>query len=513
MIKRLGFIGIVLAILILISASPSLGLFNGVASAAEDEPCEQCQQRKSDDSEVQHQCTIMHPSPETLRRWVEAYNRAPIAPIPVPRLQVPSPRGSLSLLNHLQYTPAERNQGSCGNCWVWAGTGVMEIALDVNNGVKDRLSIQYLNSNYNGGSGADWACCGGWLSSLANFYTGTGIAIPWSNTNAYYQDSGRSCLDGSTSVPAGNISTTPNYPIAFIQEQRITTQTVDQATAIANIKSVLNQNRAVWFTYFLATEADWGNFSTFWLNEPETTIWNPDFSCGHTWDDGGGGHAVLCVGYNDEDPNPDNHYWIMLNSWGTTAGRPNGLFRVAMNIDYGCYFYDPYPYAYYSFYWQTLDINFGILPAGADHIGVYRPSNQEFYLDGVADGIWGSLDITRGPFTCGTDISISGDWDGDGYDEIGVWWGGYFYLDYNGNGVWDGTVTDRKQGPFVCSIDTPIIGDWNGDGTDEIGFWRRACFYLDYNGNGVWDGTVTDRKQGPFGDSTDTPIIGDWNED
>ena len=26
-------------------------------------------------------------------------------------------------------------------------------------------------------------------------------------------------------------------------------------------------------------------------------------------------YAVLCVGYNDDDPN--NSYWIMLNSWGT----------------------------------------------------------------------------------------------------------------------------------------------------------------------------------------------------
>ena len=156
--------------------------------------------------------TIMHPTQEELQRWVTFHNSAPAITI-IPELMAEveaAPGGSLSLLSHLQYTPADRNQGSCGNCWAWAGTGVMEIALDVTRGIRDRLSIQYLNSNYNGGSGSNWACCGGWLAGLASFYSGTGMAIPWSNTNAHYQDGTRSCASGSTSVAAGSISTTPS---------------------------------------------------------------------------------------------------------------------------------------------------------------------------------------------------------------------------------------------------------------------------------------------------------------
>ncbi len=49
-----------------------------------------------------------------------------------------------------------------------------------------------------------------------------------------------------------------------------------------------------------------------------------------------GRHAVLCVGYHDEDPNPDNHYWLILNSWGAPSGRPNGLFRIRLYGDYDC---------------------------------------------------------------------------------------------------------------------------------------------------------------------------------
>jgi len=119
----------------------------------------------------------------------------------------------------------------------------------------------------------------------------------------------------------------------------------------------LNQGKAVWFGFFMATKPDWDNLFDFWINQGEGVTWNPDFSCGHTWNENeGGGHAVLCVGYNDDDPN--NSYWIMVNSWGTAGGgRPNGIFRLDMDMNYNCTFYDGGDY--YSFYWQTLDIKYG----------------------------------------------------------------------------------------------------------------------------------------------------------
>ena len=51
---------------------------------------------------------------------------------------------SMSLLSYLPYTPSQRDQGSCGNCWVWASTGALEIGHNINSGISDRLSIQYL---------------------------------------------------------------------------------------------------------------------------------------------------------------------------------------------------------------------------------------------------------------------------------------------------------------------------------------------------------------------------------
>jgi len=296
--------------------------------------------------------SIMHPDSDTRNKWVELYNAAPRAFID-PNI-VLAEGASFSLLPHLQYTPSERSQGWCGDCWVWAGTGVLEIALDVQTGIKDRLSIQYLGSNWHNGGGTSYAysCCGGWLDDVAYFYSSTGKAIPWSNTNAAYADYSRGC--GTSTVAASSISTSPNYPIISCFAQAVNTTQVPRSTAITNIKNVLNQNKAVWFAYYLPTQADWNVFFNYWY-QAESVLWSPDYSNGHTWDSGGGGHGVLCVGYDDTDPN--NSYWIMVNSWGTAGGlRPNGIFRMNMNINYDCSYNDNG--AQYSLYWETLNVNF-----------------------------------------------------------------------------------------------------------------------------------------------------------
>lgn len=221
---------------------------------------------------------------------------------------------------------ADRIQGNCENCWVWAGTGVLEIALDVQGGIRKRLSEQYLNS-----CRTPYACCGGWLTDFTNFYSSVGRAILWDNTNASWQDGGQRCGDGST-VTCGSISTSPNYPISSLTVQNIQTHGVSQETAINNIKNVLHQERGIWFAFVMPTAGDVQNFGNFWGNQTEADTWQPNSLCGSTYqEDGGAAHAVLCVGYNDDDPN--NRYWIMLNSWGQAAWRPNGTFHMSMDMD------------------------------------------------------------------------------------------------------------------------------------------------------------------------------------
>ncbi len=299
---------------------------------------------------------IMRPDRETLREWIRAYERAP--QFSIKRFGISRPlQGSQNLIDYLQYTPEERDQGSCGNCWAWAGTGVMEIDLSVNEGIRDRLSVQYLNSCKSTGN---YACCGGNMSRFKGFYRNNPRAVPWSNTNGSYADATQRCGDGASSVSCGDIPTEPGYPIESISVMSIETMGVSREAAIDNIKAVLDANKAVSFAFYLADDADWYDFFDFWRNEGESALWDPNPYCGHTWlDEEGGGHAVLCVGYNDEDPDPANHYWIILNSWGANDGRPNGLFRMKMDIDYSCWLDDTVSGPFYALYWETLNIEWG----------------------------------------------------------------------------------------------------------------------------------------------------------
>jgi hypothetical protein len=40
---------------------------------------------------------------------------------------------------------------------------------------------------------------------------------------------------------------------------------------------------------------------------------------------------------------------------------------------------------------------------------------------------------------------------------------------------------------FKANGTIPIVGDWNGDGKTDIGITNGQKWYLDINGNGIWD--------------------------
>ncbi len=297
---------------------------------------------------------IMRPTAEMATAWSMQFNashKAFLSPEISAKLAA-APPASYSLLDQLNYTPSERDQGTCGNCWAWAGTAVMEIDYARQRGTSERFSVQFLNSNFNGGCGSSGACCGGWLSDVADFYGEKGIIVPWRNENALYQDKGTECGSCSAVSPS-DISTSPSYAIDSISDVSIPTHGIPQEEAIENIKNVLLQGKAVWFAFFLPDSSSWDSVFSFWGSRPESAVWRPDASCGRSYNPAqGGGHAVLCVGYNDTDPK--NRYWVMLNSWGDTTSRPAGLFRVNMNMNYNC----AYLGLGSAFYWMTLDMSY-----------------------------------------------------------------------------------------------------------------------------------------------------------
>jgi protocatechuate 3,4-dioxygenase beta subunit len=145
-------------------------------------------------------------------------------------------------------------------------------------------------------------------------------------------------------------------------------------------------------------------------------------------------------------------------------------------------------------------------------------------------------------------IPVVGDWNGDGVDEIAIFYKGEWFLDLNNNGQWDAADLWAKLG---SETDKPVVGDWDGDGKDDIGIfgpeWPGDPRHLEHE-PGLPDPenqrTKPDPKNVPpdpekacdgerlmrltaqgqeradlidhvfrFGGSTDVPIAGDWNGD
>jgi hypothetical protein len=147
---------------------------------------------------------------------------------------------------------------------------------------------------------------------------------------------------------------------------------------------------------------------------------------------------------------------------------------------------------------------------GKDEAGFFI--NGLWYLDYNGNGTWDgeATDKMYAFGMAGVEPKV-GDWNGDGGDEIGIYINGFWFLDMNGNGVWDGEPTDKMIiWGFVGS--TPVTGDWNGDGKTKVGLYKDGLWYLDVDGNGTWDGGTTDRMIA-WGWTGTTPVIGDWNGD
>jgi hypothetical protein len=149
-------------------------------------------------------------------------------------------------------------------------------------------------------------------------------------------------------------------------------------------------------------------------------------------------------------------------------------------------------------------------------------------------------------------IPVTGDWNGDGRTELGLFYNGEWFLDLNGNGVWDAEDLWCKLG---AEGDKPVVGDWDGDGKDDIGVfgpeWAGDPRHLEHE-PGLPDSAnpraidpAKDRPKNPppnpehatdgerlmrlgakgreradlidhvfrFGGSSDLPIAGDWNGD
>jgi len=93
---------------------------------------------------------------------------------------------------------------------------------------------------------------------------------------------------------------------------------------------------------------------------------------------------------------------------------------------------------------------------------------------------------------------VTGDWNGDGIDTVGMYRNGVYYLrNTNTAGNADLAFTYGMQG------DIPETGDWNGDGIDTVGMYRNGVYYLrNTNTAGNADLAFT------YGTAADKPVNG-----
>ena len=142
-----------------------------------------------------------------------------------------------------------------------------------------------------------------------------------------------------------------------------------------------------------------------------------------------------------------------------------------------------------------------------------EPSEQEKQQRVLMRGEDGELlaDAVDHVFQYGeqVDTPLAGDWNGDGIDQIGVFRGGQWMLDEDGDGRWTGQ--DRPK-QFGRPGDEPIVGDFDGDGIDEIGVVRGDLWIIDSDGDRRITGNDKQfRVPRPAGDSQ--PIVGDFDGD
>jgi hypothetical protein len=156
------------------------------------------------------------------------------------------------------------------------------------------------------------------------------------------------------------------------------------------------------------------------------------------------------------------------------------------------------------------EMNTGTVPPSpVSGIGVF--ASGSWYIDSNNNGTWNPGVDALATFGTAGDMPVTGDWSGAGVSRFGTYNGGLWNIDYNGNGVFDGAPADRTY-YFGFGGAIPVSGDWNGSGTFKIGVYdpTTMLWFLDANGNGVWDGSPADQSS-YFGIPGALPVVGDWS--
>ena len=133
---------------------------------------------------------------------------------------------------------------------------------------------------------------------------------------------------------------------------------------------------------------------------------------------------------------------------------------------------------------------------GTDSVGVWR-DGQVFLRSGIAGG---PHDLSFAYGRAG-DVPVAGDWNGDGIDTVGVRRGNVVHL-RNANSSGSAHVTFS----YGVASDAVVVGDWDDNRTDTVGIRRGTYWYL-RNANTSGAANVTFA----YGLASDAPVVGNWD--
>ncbi len=263
--------------------------------------------------ELSRYAPSIHQPPDWVLQWAMAKK----APHP-PRPKGPLP-ASLDWRDRLGYnfiTPV-RDQGNCGSCWAFSTIATLEGIISWRSSDADPtldLSEQHL---FDCASLSSLGCDSGGVTwyTTGSFMSQTGVT----SEQCYPYTSGQTgqkgtCIKVDEMTPECQesiiktddlieiTSTTPGWPWWDPPEYVMSKEAMDEIKTYLQDRPVGTSMRV--YDDFYAYNGG--------IYEPTTT-------------NGGGMHAVLIVGYNDDD-----EYWIIKNSWTEDFGE-GGFFKIRYN--------------------------------------------------------------------------------------------------------------------------------------------------------------------------------------